>query len=127
MDPTHQRTAINPIMSSFFVKKQLCCQTLILHAGGYLNRIGGEAILEAAYDPAYSAIRRIVLDVAEVQAANSLGISALLNLMETIRRRDGGLVLVRARPALIKTFSIMGLYRHAFKADSVREALELLT
>ncbi|HQG45506.1 MAG TPA: STAS domain-containing protein [bacterium] len=113
-------------MSSFSVKTQLCSQTLILFAGGYLNRAGGEALLKAACDPAYDAIRRIVLDVGEVQAANSLGITSLLELMETLKSREGGLVLVRARPALLKTFSIMGLYRHAFKADSVREALDLL-
>jgi anti-anti-sigma regulatory factor len=115
------------IMSSFSVKTQLCSQVLIISAGGYLNRTGGEAIAKAAALPQYASIRKIILVVKEVQAANTVGIAYLFELLEDLKIRQGGFALVQANKSLLKTFSIMGLFTYAFKADSVREALELLS
>ena len=114
-------------MSAFSVKSQLCARILIIQAGGYLNREGGEAIFRTAALPAYAAVNRVVLQLEGVQAANSVGIDHLLELQERLKARRGGLALVGASPGLARTFNIMGLYTHAFKAESIREALALFS
>ncbi|HOZ22489.1 MAG TPA: STAS domain-containing protein [bacterium] len=114
-------------LASFSVKTQLCSQILIISAGGYLNKTAGAQIAEAAAQPQFASISKVVLVVEGVQAANSVGISYLLQLLETLKSRQGGLALVRANPSLLRSLGIMGLFSHAFKAESVREALDLLS
>ena len=122
-----QRMVNTTRMSSFSVRSQLCAGILIIQAGGYLNREGGEAISQAAALPAFAAVNRVVLQLAGVEAANSVGIAHLREMQERLMARRGGLALVGASPELTRTFSIMGLYTHAFKAESIREALALLS
>jgi len=122
-----QRMVIDINISSFSVKSQICSQILIIVARGYLNREGGEAIFRTASLPAYAAVNRVVLQLDGVQAVNSVGIDHLLELQERLKARRGGLALVGSSPGLARTFSIMGLYTHAFKAESIREALALFS
>ncbi|HNW60790.1 MAG TPA: STAS domain-containing protein [bacterium] len=125
--PSTQRMVNDRSMSSFGVKTQLCSQILIIFARGYLNLAGAEAILRTLGHPASRSISRVVLVVEEVTAANSMGISRLHSLLELLKARKGGLALVRAKPELIRTFHIMGIYNLAFKAESVRQAMEMLS
>jgi hypothetical protein len=47
-------------------------------------------------------------------------------LVERLKSVQGSLALARVNPSLIKTFTIMGLYLHALKAESLAEAMSLL-
>ena len=114
-------------MSSFSLKSQLCSQTLIIMAAGYLNRAGGEAIARIYSHPVYARIAKVILVLEKVPVVNTIGLSYVSALLEQLKVRGGGLVLVKANPGLIRTFNIMGIYSHAFKADTLQEALELLS
>ncbi len=54
---------------------------------------------------------------------NSIGISHLIEVIEKLSQSDGKLVFTNLDPTIEKTFSIMGLFQFAEKADNVEAAL----
>lgn len=113
-------------MPHFCINTQLCSKTLIIAARGYLNNSAGDSLVRVFSEPPHHGIKRAVLMLDGVPAANSVGTSHVLEIAERLKAAQGRLVLVDVQPGLAKTFTIMGLYAHALKADSVAEAMELL-
>ena len=70
------------------------------------------------------AMNKVVIDLEKSKMINSIGISYLLEIIETLNQKEGKLVFVNLDPTIEKTFKIMGLFQFAGKADSLNSALE---
>ncbi|MGK5556362.1 STAS domain-containing protein [Actinomadura kijaniata] len=55
--------------------------------------------------------RRLVVDFAEVSFCDATGLGALVAVHNLVREQDGGVRLVRVRPAQLKLLRVTGLHR----------------
>lgn len=94
---------------------------LILTTHGYINQVGGEQIAEQAYAAIDSGIFAIVLDLADSNVANSIGISILLEIIEKLQDVEGKLYMMNLSTSLDKMLTIMGLFHFAERISSVDE------
>lgn len=96
---------------------------LIIKTSGYINNEGGEQIAETCYTHIDDGIKNIVLDVEDSKVVNSIGISILLEILDKLENIDGKLVFANMSSAIEKTLTIMGIFKYAEKAESVKQAL----
>lgn len=96
-------------------------KTLIIKTEGYINNIGGEKIVQEFSK--YPGVNKLVLNLENSKVVNSIGISHLIEVIEKLSQSDGKLVFTNLDPTIEKTFSIMGLFQFAEKADSIEAAL----
>ena len=96
-------------------------KTLIIKTEGYINNIGGEKIVQEFSK--YPEVNKLVLNLENSKVVNSIGISHLIEVIEKLSQSDGKLVFTNLDPTIEKTFSIMGLFQFAEKADNVEAAL----
>ena len=96
---------------------------LVIRTFGYINNVGGEEIVKRFNEAYDNGTYKIVLNLAESQVVNSIGISYLLEIIEKLMEQNGKLVFCHLEPAIEKTFSIMGLFHFAEQAATEEEAL----
>jgi len=96
-------------------------KTLIIKTEGYINNIGGEKIVQEFSK--YPGVSKLILNLENSKVVNSIGISHLIEVIEKLSQSDGKLVFTNLDPTIEKTFSIMGLFQFAEKADNVEAAL----
>ncbi len=108
--------------TEFNLISELHDKTLVIKTEGYINNIGGEKIVQEFSK--YPDISRLVLNLEKSKVVNSIGISHLIEVIEKLSQTDGKLVFTNLDPTIEKTFSIMGLFQFADKADSVETALQ---
>jgi anti-anti-sigma factor len=96
-------------------------KTLIIKTEGYINNIGGEKIVQEFSK--YPEVNKLVLNLENSKVVNSIGISHLIEVIEKLSQSNGKLVFTNLDPTIEKTFSIMGLFQFAEKADSVEAAM----
>ncbi|HMN49363.1 MAG TPA: STAS domain-containing protein [Ignavibacteriaceae bacterium] len=96
-------------------------KTLIIKTEGYINNIGGEKIVQEFSK--YPGVSKLILNLENSKVVNSIGISHLIEVIEKLSQSDGKLVFTNLDPTIEKTFSIMGLFQFAEKADNVETAL----
>ncbi len=70
-------------------------------------------------------IKNYILNLEESKIVNSIGISFLIEMIEKLNETNGKLVFTNLDPTIEKTFTIMGLFQFAEKANNVDEALKL--
>jgi anti-anti-sigma factor len=102
----------------FNLTSELKENTLILKTEGYLNNIGGERIVQEVSGHLGKNISRVVLDLEKSKVVNSIGISYLIDVIETLNEMNGKLLFANLDPTIEKTFKIMGLFQFAEKIDS---------
>jgi anti-anti-sigma factor len=64
-----------------------------------------------------------VLNLENSKVVNSIGISHLIELIEKLNETNGKLIFTNLDPTVEKTFTIMGLFQFAEKADTVDSVL----
>jgi anti-anti-sigma factor len=96
-------------------------KTLVIKTEGYINNVGGEKIVQEFSK--YPEVNKLVLNLENSKVVNSIGISHLIEVIEKLSQSDGKLVFTNLDPTIEKTFSIMGLFQFAEKADNVEAAL----
>lgn len=96
---------------------------LIIKTEGYINNLGGEKIAEEANKYIGQGTKKILLDLGESKAINSIGISILLEILEDLDDVNGKLFLTNLDPSVEKTFNLMGLFQYAEKVDSIEYAI----
>ncbi len=96
---------------------------LVIRTFGYVNNVGGEAIVEKFNEAFQNGTKKIVINLAESKVVNSIGISYLLEIIEKLMDKDGKLIFCHLEPAIEKTFSIMGLFHFAEQAATEDEAI----
>jgi anti-anti-sigma factor len=103
----------------FNIVSELKDKVLILKTEGYINNIGGEKILEEFSKHYTDGVNKVVMDLEKSKVVNSIGISYIIELIETINLNNGKMFFTNLDPTIEKTFKIMGLFQFAEKADSV--------
>jgi anti-anti-sigma factor len=93
---------------------------------GYINNIGGQKIVDEFNKYKDNGVNNFILNLAESKIVNSIGISYLIEVIEKLNNSNGKLIFTDLDPTIEKTFTIMGLFQFAEKADSVDNALKML-
>ena len=65
------------------------------------------------------------MNLAESKVVNSIGISYLIEMIDKLNQSDGKLIFTNLDPTIEKTFTIMGLFHFAEKAESIETALTM--
>jgi len=98
---------------------------LVINTQGYINNIGGQKIVDEFNKHKDEGIRNYILNLQESKIVNSIGISFLIEMIEKLNETSGKLIFTNLDPTIEKTFTIMGLFQFAEKANNVDEALKL--
>jgi anti-anti-sigma factor len=99
---------------------------IIIETSGYLNQTGGELISEECDKYFDEGFINIILDLSGTRVVNSIGISIILEIIEKVIQLNGKLVFINLDSGIEKTFTIMGIFQYAPKAQSEEEAVKLL-
>jgi anti-anti-sigma factor len=108
--------------TEFNLVSELHDKTLVIKTEGYINSAGGEKIVQEFSKN--SNINKLILNLEHSKVVNSIGISHLIEIIEKLNQSNGKLVFTNLDPTIEKTFSIMGLFQFADKADTVESALK---
>jgi len=108
--------------TEFNLISELQDKTLIIITEGYINNAGGEKIVRELEK--HSGVNKLVLNLEKSKVVNSIGISHLIEVIEKLNQINGKLIFTNLDPTIEKTFSIMGLFQFAGKADTVESALK---
>lgn len=108
--------------TEFNLTSQLHDKTLVIKTEGYINNTGGEKIVNEFEK--HSDIHKLILNLENSKVVNSIGISHLIEVIERLNQTSGKLVFTNLDPTIEKTFTIMGLFQFAEKADTVESALK---
>ncbi len=107
--------------SDFNLISELHNTTLVIKTEGYINNIGGEKIVQEFTK--HGDVSKLILNLENSRVVNSIGISLLIEIIEKLNQTSGKLVFTNLDPTIEKTFSIMGLFQFADKAENVESAL----
>ncbi len=110
--------------SEFSLNSKLENEKLIITTHGYINNHGGEKISAESFKQIDNGINTIILDLKDSKVVNSIGISLLIEVIERLNHTGGKLIFVNLDPTIEKTFTIMGLFQFALKAQSLDEAVK---
>ncbi|MBI3038498.1 STAS domain-containing protein, partial [bacterium] len=90
---------------------------------GYLNDLGAEQVDTVCSEFLAKGVKRIVIDLAQSPLINSIGISILIGIIESIEEASGVLAFSSLTPTNLKTFEMMGLLQFAKAFDNEQEAV----
>lgn len=107
--------------TEFKLISELHDKTLVIKTEGYINNTGGEQIVREFTK--HMNVNKLILNLENSKVVNSIGISHLIEIIEKLNQSNGKLVFTNLDPTIEKTFTIMGLFQFAGKADSVETAL----
>ncbi len=113
------------MISDFNLISEIKNNSLVMATEGYINNNGGQKITEEFYDKKNDDINKVILNLEKTKVVNSIGISFLIEIIEKLNESGGKLVFTNLDPSIDKTFTIMGLFHFAKKADSIEEALTM--
>lgn len=85
----------------------------VIYTDGYINNQGGEQIAAVAYELMNEGYRQILLNLTATKIVNSIGISILIEIIESLIEVKGRLSFCCLTPTIEKTFKIMGLAQYA--------------
>lgn len=97
---------------------------VVINTTGYINNIGGQKIVDEFYKYNRNGINNVILNLAKSNVVNSIGISFLIEIIEKLNQSNGQLIFTNLNPTIEKTFTIMGLFQFAKKADNLDDALK---
>ncbi|MCJ7802556.1 MAG: STAS domain-containing protein [Candidatus Marinimicrobia bacterium] len=107
--------------TDFNLISELHDKALVIKTEGYINNVGGEKIVQEFLK--HNGVNKLILNLENSKVVNSIGISHLIEIIEKLNQDNGKLVFTNLDPTIEKTFSIMGLFQFADKADTVESAL----
>lgn len=107
----------------FSLTSHLTGNRLVIATTGYINNVGGQAVAQEFQRHFAEGVKHIVINLAGSRVVNSIGISFLIEIIETLNEAGGGLIFTNLDPAVEKMLQIMGLFEFAGKENTVDEAL----
>lgn len=111
--------------AEFSITSKVVKNHLVIETNGYINIHGGEAIAKVAFSHINLGIKKVILNLAQSKVINSVGISFLIEIIDKLHQVDGTLYFTNLSPTMNKTFTIMGLFNYAGKAETVNEIIYL--
>lgn len=113
------------MISEFSLNSEVKNDCVVINTSGYINNLGGQKIIDEFNAHYKNGITNYILNLAESKVVNSIGISFLIEVIEKLNDSKGKLVFTNLDPSVDKTFTIMGLFHYAEKADNVDEGMKL--
>ncbi|HKA21979.1 MAG TPA: STAS domain-containing protein [Blastocatellia bacterium] len=110
-------------MSAAEIKTRLTEGAAVIYPGAYLNQLRGERIESVCQEFLDRGIRRIVVNFQETELINSIGISILLGVIESVNNARGALVLSNLNDSNRELFEMLGLGSHVEMAATEELAL----
>ncbi len=114
------------MVSEFNLNSEVKDNCVIMNTSGYVNNLGGQKIIDEFNSHYKQGITKYILNLADSKVVNSIGISFLIEVIEKLNDSNGKLIFTNLDPSVDKTFTIMGLFHYAEKADSIDEGLKIL-
>jgi anti-anti-sigma factor len=111
-------------MSLAEIRARLIGDKAVIYPGPYLNQLRGESIEDQCQELLAAGVRRIVINFAETELINSIGISILLGVIESVNGAEASLVLSNLNASNRELFEMLGLMSHVEMADTEEEALK---
>ena|SRR5713101_4949957 len=105
------------------IRARLLEDAAVIYPGPYLNQLRGESIENQCEEFLASGVRRIVINFEETELINSIGISILLSVIESVNRAQGALMLSNLNASNRELFEMLGLLSHVEMADTEEAAL----
>jgi anti-anti-sigma factor len=103
--------------------KELGEGVAVLYPHGYLNNIVGEKLEEHCLRYMAGGVRTVVLNFQHIDFINSIGVSILLGIMNTLSEKGVGLLFTDMSPFHSETFEMLGLRKHMQVFRSEEEAM----
>jgi anti-anti-sigma factor len=113
-------------MSAAEIKARLVEDAAVIYPGSYLNQLRGERIESKCREFLTAGVRRIVINFEETELINSIGISILLGVIESVNHALGALVLSNLNASNRELFEMLGLMSHVEIVDTEEIALQKL-
>lgn len=110
-------------MSAAEIKARLVEDAAVIYPGSYLNQLRGERIESKCREFLTAGVRRIVINFEETELINSIGISILLGVIESVNHALGALVLSNLNASNRELFEMLGLMSHVEIVDTEEIAL----
>jgi len=110
-------------MNAAEIKSRLVENAAVIYPGIYLNQLRGESIETQCQELLAGGIRNIVINFEETELINSIGISILLGVIESVNHSRGTLVLSNLNASNRELFEMLGLMSHVEMLDTEEVAL----
>ncbi len=110
-------------MSAAEIRARLVEDAAVIYPGTYLNELRGERIESRCREFLADGVRRIVINFQETELINSIGISILLGVIESVNHAQGTLVLSNLNASNRELFDMLGLMSHVEMVDTEETAL----
>lgn len=110
-------------MSAAEIRARLIEDAAVIYPGPYLNQLRGESIESQCQEFLATGVRRIVINFEETELINSIGISILLGVIESVNGAQGALVLSNLNSSNRELFEMLGLMSHVEIMDTEETAL----
>ena len=110
-------------MKRIEVRSKLVDNTAILYPGPYLNQLRGEAIESRCLELLSEGVRSVVINFEDTELINSIGVSILIGVIESIRESSGKLLLTNLSESNRQLFDVLGLLSQVEIIESEEEAL----
>jgi len=111
------------ISSGSNVRSHCVGTTAVVYASDYLNKLTGEKIERECRRQLDSGCRALVIDFADTQLVNSIGISILLGIIDIAERSRAQVIFADVNNQTVELFTMLGLTRHVSLAKDEQEAL----
>jgi anti-anti-sigma factor len=108
-------------MTSVDISMRFVEGVAVLYPGAYLNQLRGEAIERRCQELLGEGVRHIVINFAETELINSIGISILLGVIEAVNDAQGTLVMSNLGTSNRELFDMLGLLSHV-RIETTEEA-----
>ncbi len=92
-------------------------ETVTVFAGDYLNKLSGEKIERECKQKLESGAKTLVLNFAETEIVNSIGVSILLGVIDAASEKSAKVVFFDVNDDTIELFEILGLTNHVTVAS----------
>jgi anti-anti-sigma factor len=115
------------ILTGATVRSHCVGTTAVVYASDYLNKLTGEKIERECRRQLDSGCRALIIDFADTQLVNSIGISILLGIIDIAEKNGAQLVFADVNNQTIALFDMLGLTRHVALAKDEQEALSTLS
>lgn len=112
-----------PAMSVSEIRAKLVEDAAVIYPGPYLNQLRGEDVESQCRELLTNGVRRIVINFVETELINSIGISILLGVIESVNHVQGTLVLSNLNGSNRELFEMLGLMSHVEMVDTEEIAL----
>lgn len=113
-------------MTTVDIRMRLVEGAAVLYPGPYLNQLRGESIERCCQDLLAGGVRHIVINFAETELINSIGVSILLGVIEAVNEARGTLMLSNLAQSNRELFEMLGLLSHVRIESTEEKALAIL-